>query len=58
MFVGFLGSPLLAGDTGHRGRLLAPVSFTIPEHAVCREERMVVSCHYTDPGDKEQTQQC
>lgn len=40
--VGFLGSPLLAGGASHGARLLAPVSFTIPKHAVCRAKKTVV----------------
>lgn len=40
MSVGLLGSPLLAGDARNGGCLLAPVSFAIPEHAVCREKKM------------------
>ena len=34
-------NPLLAGDTGHRGGLLAAVAFAHPEHAVWREEGTV-----------------
>ena len=43
MLVGLLGRPLLAGDAGHRGGLLAAVAFARPEHAVWRERRTASS---------------
>lgn len=39
VFVGLLGSPLLARDAQNSGRLLAPVPFAIPKHAVCERRR-------------------
>lgn len=59
MSVGLLGSPLLAGDARNGGCPLAPVSFAIPEHAVCREKKMeggVVICPARFRDGKEDTQ--